>query len=103
MPRFESSCSATNRRAAKRVLHSVSSFTHPSAGPHGDGLLCRWMNARLCRRLNHDRGKFSISQNPLSRWQNAYQAALWELDRKKLLERVTAAETAIFNRIQALL
>ena len=61
------------------------------------------MNARLCRRLNHDRGKFSISQNPLSRWQNAYQAALWELDPKKLLERVTAAETAIFNRIQALL
>ena len=36
-------------------------------------------------------------------WQNAYQAALLELDRKKLLERVTAAETAIFNRIQALL
>ena len=35
-------------------------------------------------------------------WQNAYQAALLELDRK-LLERVTAAETAIFNRIQALL
>ena len=36
-------------------------------------------------------------------WQNQYRAALVELDRKKLLERVTAAETAIFNRIQALL
>jgi len=35
-------------------------------------------------------------------WQNAYQAALWELDRKMLLERVTAAETAIFNRIRAI-
>ena len=37
-----------------------------------------------------------------SEWQNEYQAALLELDRKKLLERVTAAETAIFNRIQAI-
>ena len=35
-------------------------------------------------------------------WQNEYQAALLELDRKKLLERVTAAETAIFNRIQGI-
>ena len=35
-------------------------------------------------------------------WQNEYQAALLELDRKKLLERVMAAETAIFNRIQAI-
>ena len=34
--------------------------------------------------------------------QNKYQVALLELDRKKLLERVTAAETAIFNRIQAI-
>jgi len=36
-------------------------------------------------------------------WQNDYQAALLELDRKRLLERVKAAETAIFNRIQAIL
>ena len=35
-------------------------------------------------------------------WQNEYQAALLQLDRKKLLERVTAAETAIFNRIQGI-
>jgi len=28
------------------------------------------------------------------KWQNEYQVALLELDRKKLLERVTAAETA---------
>ena len=30
------------------------------------------------------------------------QVALLELDRKKLLERVKAAESAIFNRIQAI-
>jgi len=35
-------------------------------------------------------------------WQNEYQVALLELDRKKLLERVKAAETAIFNRLQAI-
>jgi hypothetical protein len=35
-------------------------------------------------------------------WQHEYQAALLELDHKKLLERVTAAETAIFRRLQAL-
>jgi hypothetical protein len=46
-------------------------------------------------------GRSFISQNSLSEWQNEYQAALLELDRKKLLERVTAAETAIFNSIQA--
>ena len=36
-------------------------------------------------------------------WQHQYQAALAEVDRKKLLEQVKAAETAIFNRIQAIL
>ena len=35
-------------------------------------------------------------------WQNEYQVALLELDRKKLLERVKAAETAILNRIQGI-
>ncbi len=35
-------------------------------------------------------------------WQNEFQAALLELDHAKLLERVKAAETAIFNRLQAL-
>jgi hypothetical protein len=35
-------------------------------------------------------------------WQYEYQAALLELDRKRLLERVTAAETAIFKRLQAI-
>ncbi len=35
-------------------------------------------------------------------WQNEYLAALVELDGEKLLERVKAAETAIFNRLQAL-
>jgi hypothetical protein len=35
-------------------------------------------------------------------WQAEYQAALLELDPKTLFERVTAAETAIFNRLQAM-
>jgi hypothetical protein len=35
-------------------------------------------------------------------WQPAYQAALLELDPKQLMGRVTVAETAIFNRLQAL-
>jgi hypothetical protein len=35
-------------------------------------------------------------------WQNKYQAALLELDPKKLLERVHEAEIAIFNRLQEL-
>jgi len=35
-------------------------------------------------------------------WQHEYKAALLELNRERLLERVTAAETAIFNRAQAM-
>jgi hypothetical protein len=35
-------------------------------------------------------------------WQAEYQAALLELDPKRLFEQVTAAETAIFNRLQAM-
>jgi hypothetical protein len=35
-------------------------------------------------------------------WQQDYQAALLELDREKLRERVAAAETAIFKRLQAM-
>ena len=35
-------------------------------------------------------------------WQPEYLAALSELDPKTLLERVMAAETAIFNRLQAM-
>jgi hypothetical protein len=35
-------------------------------------------------------------------WQNEYAAALVELDLKKLPERVAAAETAIFNRLQVI-
>jgi hypothetical protein len=33
-------------------------------------------------------------------WQHEFLAALLELDGNKLLERVQAAETAIFNRLQ---
>ena len=35
-------------------------------------------------------------------WQAEYQAALLELDPKALFEKVMAAETAIFNRLQAM-
>jgi hypothetical protein len=35
-------------------------------------------------------------------WQLEYQAALLELDPKQLMERVKAAETAIFNRLQVI-
>jgi hypothetical protein len=33
-------------------------------------------------------------------WQNEYRAALVELDPEKLSERVAAAETSIYNRLQ---
>ena len=33
-------------------------------------------------------------------WQNEYQAALVELDPEKLSERVAAAETSIYKRLQ---
>ena len=36
------------------------------------------------------------------KWQNEYAAALVELDREKLSERVAASEAAIFNRLQAI-
>ena len=35
-------------------------------------------------------------------WQNEYKTALLELDRQKLSERVTAAEAAIYKRLQAI-
>ena len=35
-------------------------------------------------------------------WQHEYQAAVVELDRQKLPERVAAAEAAIFKRLQQL-
>jgi hypothetical protein len=35
-------------------------------------------------------------------WQNEYRAALLELDRQKLSERVTAAEAAIYKRLQTI-
>jgi len=35
--------------ARKRVIYCLLTFTHPSAAPHGDGFLCKRMNARLCR------------------------------------------------------
>jgi hypothetical protein len=75
-------------------------FVHPFAAPVGDGSLCK----------NYGRVQGGIMTDPSSaspnilypEWQPAYQAALLELDRKQLMERVTVAETAIFNRLQVL-
>ena len=39
---------------------------------------------------------------PYPDWQYEYHAAFVELDRDKLAERIAAAETAIFNRLQAI-
>ena len=39
---------------------------------------------------------------PYPRWQVSYRDALVELDRDKLIERVSQAESAIFARLQAL-
>jgi hypothetical protein len=55
----------------------------------------------LCRRPSWNRGSPS-SKILYPEWQAEYQAALLELDPKTLFERVTAAETAIFNRLQAI-
>ena len=35
-------------------------------------------------------------------WQNEYRAALLELDREKLRERIATAEAVIFKRLQAI-
>ena len=48
-----------------------------------------------------------VSVPPLSsprypEWQEQYETALLEVDRKKLPDRVTDAENAIFNRLQSL-
>jgi hypothetical protein len=47
----------------------------------------------------------AISMSPelfYPEWQQAYQAALLELDRAKLPELFAAAETAIYKRLQAM-
>jgi len=44
----------------------------------------------------------SSSDLPYPAWQPEYRAALLEVDPKKLLELVHAAEGAIFNRLQEL-
>jgi len=50
-----------------------------------------------------DAKRFTFPKILYPEWQHQYQAALAEVDRKKLLGQVKAAETAIFNRIQAIL
>ena len=42
----------------------------------------------------------SPSKTLYPEWQNEYQAALLELDRRNLAQRVAAAEAAIYKRLQ---
>jgi hypothetical protein len=46
---------------------------------------------------NYTQPKFRYEE-----WQPQYEAALLELDPKKLRQRIEEAETAIFNRLQCL-
>jgi hypothetical protein len=52
-----------------------------------------------CRRPRYG-NRFTISKIFYPHWQNEYQAALVELDPEKLSERVAAAETSIYKRLQ---
>jgi hypothetical protein len=51
--------------------------------------------------LNYSRGGLPMTENGAA-WQAYYQAALLELDPEKLPQRVEAAETTIFKRLQDL-
>ena len=44
----------------------------------------------------------SPSKTLYPEWQNEYQAALLELDRRNLAQRVAAAEAAIYKRLQVI-
>jgi hypothetical protein len=54
----------------------------------------------LFRRLSMDDPNSPSSRILYPEWQGEYLAALLEVDPKTLFERVTAAETALFNRLQ---
>jgi hypothetical protein len=51
--------------------------------------------------LSDSRGGLPMAENGAA-WQEYYQAALLELDPEKLPQRVEAAETTIFKRLQDL-
>jgi len=91
-------CPAQNSLAAKRVIHSVPYTSFRRAC--GDGFLCKHDECLVVQEAFM--GGPSSPKILYPEWQNEYQVALLELDRKKLLERVKAAETAIFNRLQAI-
>ncbi len=68
-----------------------------------------WMNfSDLAREKQDSYPKLmtaAISMSPkisYPEWQQQYQTALLEPDHEKLLERVAAAETAIYQRLQAI-
>ena len=110
--RFGSGTQRFQNRGETSALRSISSIATLTnlincSGPHiltaspvSDGPLCKRMKAD--RAGGHHGPEFSIPKILYPEWQAEYQAALLELDPKRLFERVTAAETAIFNRLQAM-
>ena len=70
--------------------------------PHGDGFLWQVDERSIVRGLIMADTSFPSPKILYPEWQNEFRAALLELDTEKLRERVAAAETAIFNRLQAI-
>jgi hypothetical protein len=62
----------------------------------------------MLRAIERDLQEAIMATDPLSseilypHWQTEYEVAVAELDRHKLLDRISAAETAISNRLQQL-
>ena len=67
----------------------------------GDGAFLAYFAAKLQGLIMADTS-FPSPNVVYPEWQNEFRAALLELDIEKLRERVAAAETAIFNRLQAI-
>ncbi len=52
--------------------------------------------------MEHPRGMEPDSDIQYPEWQTRYKEALVELDKDRLQERISAAETAIFTRLHAI-
>jgi hypothetical protein len=53
--------------------------------------------------IHSSSASFNAEQHlKFSEWQQAYNAAVLETDRRKLLERIQAAESAILKRLEAM-
>ena len=74
-------------------------FNIVAGSPVGDGAFCKRIKDDCAAIMDPSSSSPKILY---PEWQHEYLAALVELDPKTLFERVTAAETAIFNRLQAI-